>query len=1296
MARELDAVRDERLWEECLAADRRHLLKRWQTLERRRAAGLPHDRLERRLREEWAASRAKVAARRAAVPPLRYPEELPVSACRERILSCLADHQVVVIAGETGSGKTTQLPKMLLELGHGSRGWIGHTQPRRIAARTVAARLAEELGTPLGTLVGYQVRFVDQCPPEALIKVMTDGILLAEIRSDPLLSRYDALILDEAHERSLNVDFLLGYLKRLLPERPDLKLLITSATIDVERFSTHFGQAPVVRVEGRSWPVEIRYRPPAADEDLETALVAAVEELLAEVPRGDLLVFLPGEREIREASARLRRTLAPGVEVLPLYGRLSLAEQARIFAPGGRRRVVLATNVAETSLTVPGIRCVVDTGLARISRYSPTSKVQRLPVEPISRASADQRAGRCGRLGPGICVRLYAEEDYQDRPAHTDPEILRTNLAAVLLRMLDLELGEVADFPFLDPPEPRAVRDGFALLQELQAVDRRGRLTATGRVLARLSLDPRLGRTLVEASRLGALRQVLVIAAFLSIQDPREWPAEARARAEEVHRRFHDPHSDFVAILNLWEHLEERRQALSRRQFDEYCRAHFLSPRRVREWRDLVHQIHLEARAAGLVDNREPPDYAALHRALLAGFLSQVGTRAPGGRGEYLGTRGRRFRIFPGSGLARGNPPWVMAAEFVETGRVYAHWVARIEPEWIPPLAGHLLSRSHGEPRYDRRRGQVVADERQTLFGLTVADRIPVAYERIDSARAAEVFVRGCLVEGGYRGKGAFFAHNAAVLEELSELEDRLRRSDLVPSDEALYEFYRQRVPAAIANLAAFERWRVEAEARRPRLLFLDRERLLARAAKPQVEAQFPKALEWGGHQWRLRYRFEPGHPEDGVAVEIPLGLLPRVPEHRFEWLVPGLLREKCIALAKTLPKELRKQLVPVPDAIDRALDELEPDNRPLAECLARALRRALGVEIPPDAFREEQLADYYRMGYRLVDEGGELVEFSRDLAALKRRHRQRVQRAIAEAAEAGGERAGLRDWEFGELEEVRCLRRGGAEVAAYPALVDDGDSVSVRLLDDPLDAERASRRGAARLIALKLGAAARSLRKELLAGRELALAAAGLPAPDRLREEILLAACHAACLAERPLPRDRQTFHAALAQGRPRIAGLARQMAGAVECLLPRLKEVREAALRLEPHHSEAIADLRRELEWLFRPGFLFDTPGAWLERYPLYVEAAAARLEKLPGRAERDRLFRAQLAELEARARALAQRRGGLPAECRRALEELPFLLEELRISEYAQELRTACPVSAKRLARLLEKLEREAAGG
>jgi ATP-dependent helicase HrpA len=1259
--------------------------------------------------------------RQASVPVVSYPEELPISGKREDILALVKAHPVVIVAGETGSGKTTQLPKICLEAGRGVSGLIAHTQPRRIAARTVASRIAEELGVKLGETVGYQVRFKDHSTEHSLVKLMTDGILLAEIQRDRFLNRYDTIIIDEAHERSLNIDFLLGYLKQLLPKRPDLKIIITSATIDVERFSKHFNDAPIVEVSGRTYPVEYRYRPMLDDVDINEAVNEAVEELIRLPQKGDILVFFSGEREIRQAAQSLRRCQFPHLEILPLYARLNLAEQNRIFQPHRGVRVVLATNVAETSLTVPGIRYVIDTGLARISRYSYRTKVQQLPIEPISQASANQRAGRCGRLSDGICIRFYSEEDYSQRPAFTTPEILRTNLAAVILQMLRLRIGDVRAFPFLEPPDNRLVNDGFALLKELKAADGKEQLTADGRKLAQFSVDPRLGKMLLAAEQEGCVREVLIIVSALSIQDPRERPSDKRTQADQQHAQWRDKRSDFVSILNLWEHFEEQRQALSRNQFARYCRKSFVSYSRMVEWRDLHHQLHMDCRHNGLATKSHltiEDGYDPVHRAVLAGLLAHIGFLHEAR--EYEGVRNRRFHVFPGSGLAAKPPKWVMSAELIETTRLYAHYNAAINVEWLLPLASHLVKKHHSEPHYDASNGQVMAYEKQTLYGLTIAERLRVKYGAIDPKVCREIFIQSALVEGGYlksslklsgsrrrrsRGEkskdksneknkkprvGEFAKHNAELLAHFHELEERMRRRDILADEAVLYQFYDRRIPADVVSLATFERWRKTAEVDAPRLLFIDRELLSNNAPSQEEEAQFPKTIEWADVVYKLSYRFDPGHPEDGVSVAIPISILHQVPKYRFDWLVPGLLRDKCIALIKKLPKQWRKNFVPVPEFVDRLLPRLTVDNRPLHEVLGEQLAFMGGATVPVDAWQTETLDVFYRMNFRLLDEQGRVLENSRDLEALRASYRQHVQSSIENNAAPEYERSGLTQWDFDDLPEVHLIKKNKHTIRVYPTLHDDGDSVSVRLCDSAELAEYQMAAGVIRLAMQENLQTVKYLHKDLFKKKDLLLKAAQLPDRKTLSKDIIRTAFFEACFRDKPLPRCRVDFFAQVERGKKEVLNICRDMEVIILGLAEQLANLHRARRDKLNNFPDVSRQILSHLASLLAPGFCFDAGVYWLRQYPKYIKAMHQRIEKHLQKSQQEDDFTEQIAGFtEALVRLRGREDECLPA-LREQIKTFRFMIEEYYVSHYAQQLKTIVPVSNKRLSKQLQLIE------
>ncbi len=1302
-----------------LLRDRPSLDKRLQGLARRVKESKPADRGLNEAAQAVARSR-EVVERRASRPvTLNYPAELPVVERRDDILTALRDHQVVVVAGETGSGKTTQLPKICLELGLGRRGLIGHTQPRRLAARSVAARLAEELETPLGEQVGYQVRFTDQSSEHTLVKLMTDGILLAETRHDPELRRYEAIIIDEAHERSLNIDFLLGYLKRLLPRRPDLKVIITSATIDVERFAAHFAEsgkgdkpgrpAPVVEVSGRTHPVELHYRPlvrEAEDEEdrtLQEGILQAVEEIerierdkrWLHGPR-DILVFLPGEREIRETADSLRRADLRGTEILPLYARLSNAEQNRVFAPHAGRRIVLATNVAETSLTVPGIRYVIDPGLVRISRYSYRTKIQRLPVEPVSQASANQRMGRCGRVAEGVCIRLYDEEDFLARPAFTDPEIRRTNLASVILSMLSLKLGDIEAFPFVDPPDSRFVTDGFRLLFELGAVDEQGGISPIGRKLARLPIDPRLARMVLAGAEQGGLREVLIVVAGLAVQDPRDRPAEKRQAADQAHRRWQDPDSDFVALLNLWDGVEAAREALSGNQLRRWCKERYINYLRVREWHDTFRQLRqllrdMEIEVPPPAPRPAPEEgegddtqrearrrhAATLHRALLPGLLSHLGLATE--NREYLGARNRKFVIHPGSGLAKKSPKWLMAFELVETTKLFARTVAKIDSQWIESQAGHLVKRHYTDPHWEMKRAQVVAKEQVTLFGLPIVSGRRVHYGPIAPAESRELFIRRALVEGEFRTRGDFFAHNRALIEEVEGLEDRARRRDILVDEETLFAFYDERLPEGIHNGKGFEAWRKQAEAENPAVLKFDRAALLAREASEITQADYPDELALNGVRYPLDYHFEPGAVDDGVTLTVPAAMLPQLPLARLEWLVPGLLREKCIALMKSLPKALRRQVVPIPDWVDAALEAIVPDDVPLTEALGEFLRRKTGLRVHPDDWQLDQLEPHLVMNLKVVDHEGRLLGRGRDVRELERRFEAAAgQGARSLAAEARLE-APVEGLPAETLPESRVTTQAGIRVEAFPALVPEGEAFRVELFDHPDKAREAHREGIVRLAMRRLPDQVREIERLKGLGT-CALLFAKVGSKRQLTDDVVRAVFTRG-VATDPLPRSAAELESRLAMTRGELLPRAEALVATLEIALKGHLAVAKA---LKGNLNLALAlvysDLKVQMARLVHPGFVSEA-GEWLDEYPRYMEAAQIRLEKAPRERLRDQMHMQEIQALESRleARLASERRGGMAPP---GLAAFRWWIEELRVSLFAQQLGTRFAVSPKRL--------------
>ena len=1269
--------------------------------------------------------------RQVSAPPITYPAELPVAQRRDDIAAAIRDHQVVVVAGETGSGKTTQLPKICLELGRGVEGLIGHTQPRRIAARTVAERIAEELDVPLGDAIGYSVRFTDRVGPSTMVRLMTDGILLAEIQRDRELSRYDTIIVDEAHERSLNIDFLLGYLASLLPRRPDLKLVITSATIDTERFAEHFGGAPVVEVSGRTYPVELRYRPvvdpdrPDAEElDQVAAILGAVDELRVEGP-GDVLVFLSGEREIRDTADALRGHLRPAreeVEVLPLYARLSAAEQHRVFAPHSARRIVLATNVAETSLTVPGIRYVVDPGTARISRYSHRLKVQRLPIERISQASANQRAGRCGRTSDGICIRLYSEDDFLDRPEFTEPEILRTNLASVILSMTALGLGDLDAFPFVEPPDRRQVKDGIDLLEELGALQPRAgdtgparRLTEVGRTLAQLPVDPRLARMLIEADRHGCVPDVLVIVAAMSIQDPRERPVEHQQAADTMHRRFADDRSDFLAYRNLWVYLREQQKALSGNAFRRMCRTEFLHYLRIREWQDLVGQLRQVAKSLGISttgDVGAPGDEPKpVHLSLLAGLLSHIGLWDPDRR-EYAGARGAHFAVWPGSALFKKPPAWAMAGELVETSRLWGRDLGRIEPEWVEPLAEHLLKRSYSEPHWSTKQGAVVAYERVTLYGVPIIANRRITYGRIDPELSRELFIRHALVQGEWRTHHRFFHHNRRLLEDVEELEHRARRRDILVDDETLFAFYDERVPADVVSSRHFDAWWKKARRDAPDLLTFDPAMLVRDEADRVSESDYPD--EWrqgagvsgpngdGGEPLvlALTYQFEPGAAADGVTVHVPVAVLNRLRPEGFDWQVPGLRLDLVTAHLRALPKDLRRRFVPAPDTAKAVLARLSdptrprPARQPLVDAMADALFDLTGVDVPPDAWDVDRVPPHLRMTFRVADADGAVVAEGKDLAALAARLAPAVRRTVSAAA-ADVERAGLTAWTFGALPAGFERVVEGQRVAGFPALVDEGDTAAIRVLGSREEAAHATRLGVRRLLALSVPSPVKHVVGRLDARQKLALGFSAYPSVPALLADCVdaavdgLAARHATDASgdapdQAAFERLRELVRADLAEATYDVVSVVAEVLTLGHDLVTR------ATGSAAPATLPTLVDVREHVERLTAVGFVSRTGVERLGDLRRYLRADAVRLDSLPAGAGRDRQ---RLAEVQVVTAEVAKWVGSLPVARRGsptvidAVADVEWMVEELRVSLFAQQLGTRHAVSAKRIYRAMD---------
>ncbi|MFF9274180.1 ATP-dependent RNA helicase HrpA [Streptomyces griseosporeus] len=1258
---------------------------------------------------EIAKGEERMSARRGRVPAVSYPEQLPVSQKKDAIAEAIRDHQVVIVAGETGSGKTTQIPKICLELGRGVRGMIGHTQPRRIAARTVAERVAEELRTPLGEAVGWKVRFTDQVDPEAtFIKLMTDGILLAEIQTDRELRAYDTIIIDEAHERSLNIDFLLGYLKQLLPKRPDLKVVITSATIDPERFSRHFGDAPIIEVSGRTYPVEVRYRPlleedgDDADRDQITAICDAVEELQAEGP-GDILVFLSGEREIRDTADALNKKQYRFTEVLPLYARLSHAEQHRVFQPHTGRRIVLATNVAETSLTVPGIKYVIDPGFARISRYSHRTKVQRLPIEAISQASANQRKGRCGRTSDGICIRLYSEEDFLSRPEFTDAEILRTNLASVILQMTAAGLGDIEKFPFIDPPDHRNIRDGVQLLQELGALDPvqkdpRKRLTDTGRKLAQLPVDPRLARMVLEADRNGCVREVMVIAAALSIQDPRERPAEKQTQADQQHARFKDETSDFLAYLNLWRYVREQQKERGSSSFRRMCKQEYLNFLRIREWQDIYTQLRTVAKQMGIHLNEDDAPADRVHVSLLAGLLSHIGMKdvKDGNKNEYLGARNAKFAIFPGSALFRKQPKFVMSAELVETSRLWARVNAKIEPEWVEPLAQHLVKRTYSEPHWEKDQAAVMAYEKVTLYGVPIVAQRKVNYGRIDPEVSRELFIRNALVEGDWRTHHKFFADNRRLLSEVEELEHRARRRDIVVDDETLFDFYDQRVPEHVVSGAHFDSWWKRKRQEQPEFLDFEREMLIRESAEAVTKADYPDSWRQGQLKFRVTYQFEPGADADGVTVHVPLQVLNQVTDEGFDWQIPGLREELVTELIRSLPKPIRRNYVPAPNFAKRFLDAAVPLREPLTTAMARELKRMVGVPFEAEDFDWAKVPDHLKITFRIVDERRRKLAEDKDLEALKLRLKPKARKALSQAAAAtasreGGEsleRRGLTDWTIGTLTRVFETRRAGQPVKAFPALVDDGDTVSVRLFDTEAEQAEAMWKGTRRLILRNIPVnPAKFASEKLTNAQKLALSANPHGSIQALFDDCAMAAADKLIGDFGGPAWDEESYRKLYDKVRAEIVDTTVRTVGAVQQVLAawqacerRLKAVRSPAL------LPNLTDVRRQLDGLVKPGFVTEAGIGRLPHLMRYLVAADRRLQQMPTNVQRDTTRMEKVREMQDEyAWLLEQLPQGRPVP--QQVLDIRWMIEELRVSYFAHALGTAYPVSDKRIVKAID---------
>ena len=1240
--------------------------------------------------------------RLASIPVLNFPD-LPVTGKKDDIAKLIQEHQVVIMCGETGSGKTTQLPKICLSIGRGAAGFIGHTQPRRIAARTVADRIAEELGEPMGKSVGYKIRFNDKTHADSLIKLMTDGILLAESQNDPYLSQYDTIIIDEAHERSLNIDFLLGYLKWLLPKRPDLKVIITSATIDTQRFATHFNNAPIIEVSGRTYPVDMRYRPieqrEDADEtsdDLQNAILDAVDELYRDL-RGDILIFLSGEREIRETNDSLKKHHPTQYEILPLYSKLSVSEQERVFKPkGGKLRIVLATNVAETSLTVPGIRGVIDTGHARISRYSHRSKIQRLPIERISQSSANQRAGRCGRVAEGICIRLYSHDDYLARPEFTEPEIMRTNLSAVILQMTALNLGDIEDFPFLEPPEDKMIRDGKNTLHEVNALDKSGKLTDIGKQLAKFPTDPKLARMLIAAAHEHCLSEVAIIVSALSVQDPREKPADKMQQADAKHVAFRHPESDFLTLLNIWNSYEDQKKHLSNSKLRKYCSDNFLSYMRMREWFDIHAQVMQVVKGdLKMHPNTDEAGYEKVHRALLTGMLSSIGFRHD--PYEYLGARGLKFFIFPGSGLHKIKPKWIMAAEQVETSKVYARTVARVEPEWIEQCAGHLVKHNYYDPHWEKKTARCAVSQRTLLYGLTLQVGRKIPYEHVDAKAAREIFIRSALVDHDYHSNAPFYVANQKLLEEVGIIQHKGRRVDLVEDEQWLFQFYDDKLPPEIVSGITLDTWRKVEERANPKILFLTKEDLTRDQEQEYVNEwdfpdAFPKVCLGARNSLSipLQYRFEPGHDEDGVTAIIPVHQLNQFSPATFEWLVPGLLEEKCVALIKGLPKNIRKHFVPVPQTVKQCL-EIEPDFKgTLQEWLAYRLRILTGEAIPLNAWSLQDLPYHLRMNFRVIDEQGQLLDYGRDLKALQLKYTLKAESSFDQIAADELNYTGCIQWAFDDLPDTYQFIQNGLTLNGFPAIVDEGDAVGVRIFDTEQKAILQHQVGLMRLIQLQLRKECTYLIKNIPQSAAAELSYNRLPkhplvtvaGESSYKNDMLTAILYSVFVEGKSL-RTQQAFEQNLLENKAGLMGVANH-AGKIALDIMALYAVIKKDLERSLKASDALAqDINEQLSFLVYAGFIRNTPYQQLQVIPKYLKAIQYRLDKLDNNSQKAQEVSRYALRFWKDIEKKLKKDLVIPEQ-----DAFRWAIEELRVSVYAQQLKTAYPISAKRLDKLWDE--------
>ena len=1280
----------------CLSIDRYKLTQELLKINHNANKGLSIDVQLKHFVKKLESSCDQTSARLLSAPIIKYQEDLPIAKRRDEIKKAISDNQVVIIAGETGSGKTTQLPKICLELGRGSSGIIGHTQPRRIAARTVANRIAEELNQPLGQAVGYQVRFNEKSGPNTLIKLMTDGILLAEVQHDRYFSKYDTIIIDEAHERSLNIDFLLGYLKTILPKRPDLKLIVTSATIDLEKFSQHFDSAPVIEVSGRTYPVEVQYIQPEEGRDLGNSILDAVEHIFSLPERGDILIFHSGEREIRETAKILRKAALRHVDIVPLYARLSLKEQIKVFSPHKGTRIVLSTNVAETSLTVPGIRYVIDPGMARISRYSYRTKVQRLPIEPISQASANQRKGRCGRVGNGTCFRLYSEDDFNSRSVFTDSEIIRTNLASVILKMLYMKIGDIREFSFLESPDNRLINDGYNLLHELQAVTKKLELTDIGKKLSRIPTDPKLGRMLLAAEKEGSLKEVLIIVSALGVQDPRDRPSEYQADADLKHRQWQDRESDFSTLINLWRHFEKERQDLSRSQFEKYCRKNYISAMRMREWRELHHQLHKVCRDIGIKENHKLADYESIHRAVLSGLLGQIGCqriasdqshpekKQKKSYKEFSGARNRIFYIFPGSPLSKLPPPWLMAAEMIETSKLFSHHNARIEPEWLSIAAVHLTKKTYSEPHYSARNGQVMAYEKQALYGLLIVDKKRLPYSKINPVVSREIFIRSALVEGEYREGGDFFDYNIELKKNLLNVESKTRRRNILVDDSVIFNFYDSLIPENINSLSVFESWRKkkELEYGASHFLYLSENLLRQEGCESPDVSDFPDYISWEGIAYSISYRFEPGQAKDGITVTLPVSTLHQFPAHLFEWLVPGMLRDKCISLIKSLPKIVRRNFVPVPDYVDKFLELATPQDIKLTEALSIALKSLTGFEIDSDDWNEECLESIFYINFELIDKFSYVLATSKSLEELKSQFKEKISDTLAQSTTSSIEKKDIKDWSFGDLPKIYPIISAGLTIKTYPALVVECEKINLRLIDNELVAANKTILGLIALYQSIDSTSVKYLKKNLLVGMDLQLKFSGFTGKSKLVKQIIDKAYFLTFLDKNTIPRNESEFRDLYVKEKSKVVLVANEINLLVVSLIPMITEINDVLKKLAPLHKKTMQDITRQLNFLFKSEFIFETPKKILDQYDRYLNSILIRIEKLSKNTQKqeDKILELQL--LENRITQIDLKMEQLSVSDTSEIWEHYFMIQEYRVSIFSQILRTVIPISRKRI--------------